>query len=226
MREWRTTSLWSSSPMSMRNKPWRSFSPCLSLRAGLWVLAKKRWILCLPQEKSPTALNVLAQIWISQITKATCISQIAKATCISQIRVFCCTPSVCNHGNILLCQMPFLQADKKKRQLFLWIFCHLYCCCWSVIILLPSGGGAVLVLSENCTPMCCRVHTHWCFAFAYIEGSLSQCRVDKLEDYLSTSGILGIERWGMIWWIFFLRSGCWARWIRGATNGGPNCCSW
>jgi len=89
------------------------------LRAGLWVLAKKRWILCLPQEKSPTALTALAQIWISQITKATCISQIAKATCISQIRVFCCTPSVCNHGNILLCQMPFLQADKKKRQLFL-----------------------------------------------------------------------------------------------------------
>jgi hypothetical protein len=80
------------------------------LRAGLWVLAKKRWILCSPQEKSPTALTVRAQIWISQITKATCISQ---------IRVFCCTPSVCNHGNILLCQMPFLQADKKKRQLFL-----------------------------------------------------------------------------------------------------------
>lgn len=105
------------------------------LRAGLWVLAKKRWILCLPQEKSQTALTVWAQIWISQITKATCISQIAKATCISQIRVFCCTPSVCTHGNILLCQMPFLQVDKKKRQLFLWIFCHLYCCCWSVIIL-------------------------------------------------------------------------------------------
>ncbi len=184
------------------------------LRAGLWVLAKKRWILCLPQEKSPTALTVWAQIWSSQITKATCISQ---------IRVCCCTPSVCN---ILLCQMPFLQADKKKWQFFLWIFCHLYCYCWSVIILLPSGGGAVLVLSENCTPMCCRVHTHWCFAFAYIEGSLSQCRVDKLEDCLSISGILGIEKWGMIWWFFFLRSGCWARWIRGATNGGPNCCSW
>jgi len=28
------------------------------LRADLWVLAKKRWILCLPQEKSPTALTV------------------------------------------------------------------------------------------------------------------------------------------------------------------------
>ncbi len=30
MREWRTTSLWSPSLMSMRIKPWRSFSPCLS----------------------------------------------------------------------------------------------------------------------------------------------------------------------------------------------------